>query len=170
VSLEIREARPADLDAVHAIYAHYVTTSAATFELTPPDRREWDRRFAAISEQGLPFVVAGHTGGIDGYAYCAPWRPRPAYRGTAEVSVYVAPSAAGRGVGGALLDALLARAAEAGLRELIAVVADTGDPASMALHRGRGFTESGRLAGVGCKHGRWLDTVLLQRRLHDATR
>jgi phosphinothricin acetyltransferase len=84
--------------------------------------------------------------------------------------VYVAPAAAGHGVGGALLDALLARAGEAGLRELIAVVADTGDPASMALHRGRGFAEAGRLAGVGRKHGRWLDTVLLQRRLHDATR
>jgi L-amino acid N-acyltransferase YncA len=170
VSLEIREARAADLDAIHTIYAHYVTTSAATFELTPPDRREWDRRFAAIAEQGLPFLVAGHTDGIDGYAYCAPWRPRPAYRRTAEVSVYVAPAAAGHGVGGALLDALLARAGEAGLRELIAVVADTGDPASMALHRGRGFAEAGRLAGVGRKHGRWLDTVLLQRRLHDATR
>jgi L-amino acid N-acyltransferase YncA len=165
VSLEIREVGPADLDAVRAIYAHYVTTSAATFELTPPDRHEWDRRFA----HGLPFVVARHARDIAGYAYCAPWKDRPAYRHTAEVSVYVAPAATGHGVGGALLDALLARATGAGLRELIAVVVDTGDPASMALHRGRGFTEVGRLAGVGRKHGRWLDTVLLQHRLHDAS-
>lgn len=165
--LVIRQARPADLDAVGAIYAHYVATSTATFELTPPDRQEWVRRFSAIDEHGLPFVVAGLGGGIAGYAYCAPWKSRPAYRHTAEVSVYVAPEAVGQGVGGALLDALLERAAAAGIRELIAVIADTGDPASIALHRRRGFVDAGRLTGVGLKHGRWLDTVLLQRRLPD---
>jgi L-amino acid N-acyltransferase YncA len=167
--LVIRQARPADLDTVRAIYAHYVATSAATFELTPPDRSEWDRRFSVIAEHGLPFVIASGAAGIIGYAYCTPWKTRPAYRHTAEVSVYVAPAAIGHGVGGALLDALLERAAEAGIRELIAVVADTGDPASMALHHRRGFMRAGRLTGVGFKHGRWLDTVLLQRRLPSAS-
>lgn len=163
---EIRGARPADLDAVVAIYAHYVTTSVATFELTPPDRQEWDRRFSSVTAHGLPFLIASDVdGAVAGYAYCAPWKDRPAYRRTAEVSVYVAPWSVGRGVGGALLDGLLAHAAEAGVRELIAVVADTGDTASLALHRGRGFAEVGRLTEVGFKHGRWLDTVLLQRRL-----
>jgi L-amino acid N-acyltransferase YncA len=161
----IRTAHPADLDAVGAIYAHYVTTSTATFEETPPDRREWERRRRSIVERGLPFLVAELSGTIVGYAYCVPWRARPAYRRTAEVSVYVAPSAIGKGAGGALLDGLVTHAAGAGVRELIAVVADTGDPASIALHRGRGFVDAGRLAGVGFKHDRWLDTVLLQRRL-----
>lgn len=106
--LTIRPAWPTDLDAVAEIYAHYVTTSAATFELTPLDRHGWHRRFRTIAAQGLPFLVAALSGEIAGYAYCTPWKPRPAYRRTVEDSVYVAPWAAGRGVGGALLDELLA--------------------------------------------------------------
>lgn len=163
----LRSAEPVDLDQVAKIYAHYVTTSAATFELTAPEEEEWARRFAAVRDAGLPFLVAaGDDGKIVGYAYCGPWKPRPAYRRTVEDSVYVAPWAAGRGIGGRLLDELLARCARAGVRQVIAVVAATGDhAASLALHRNRGFTDAGLLTGVGFKHGRWLDTHLLQRGL-----
>jgi L-amino acid N-acyltransferase YncA len=101
---------------------------------------------------------------VAGYAYCAPWKARPAYRQTVEDSIYLAPDALGRGLGGRLLDALLTACAEADVREVIAVVADGGaeSQASLALHRGRGFVEVGRLRSVGYKHDRWLDTVLLQ--------
>lgn len=162
----VRAGEPEDLDQVAEIYAHYVTTSAATFELTAPDREEWARRFAAVRDAGLPFLVAQDEGKIAGYAYCAPWRPRPAYRQTVEDSVYVAPWAAGRGIGGRLLDELLTRCGHAGVRQVIAVVAVTGDhAASLALHRKRGFADAGLLAGVGFKDGRWLDTHLFQRGL-----
>ncbi|MPZ87500.1 MAG: GNAT family N-acetyltransferase [Nitriliruptorales bacterium] len=172
-ALTIRPACPADLGAVAEIAAHYVTTSTATFELAPVDRHGWDRRFRTIAAQGLPFLVAALSGEIAGYAYCTAWKPRPAYRRTVEDSVYVAPWAGGCGVGGALLDALLASCEDAGVCEVIAVVVDTGDPASLKLHRTRQFADVGRLTGVGFKHGQWLDTVLLQRSLRrpaDASR
>ncbi|WP_158884338.1 GNAT family N-acetyltransferase [Amycolatopsis anabasis] len=161
----VRPASPDDLDSITEIYAHYVRTSVATFELTAPDRAEWERRFASVAETGLPFLVAESAGEVAGYAYCSPWKTRPAYRQTAEDSVYVAPGSAGLGFGGRLLDELLARCAATGIREMIAVIADGGDPASAELHRRRGFTEAGRLTRVGFKHGRWLDTVLWQRSL-----
>ena len=102
---------------------------------------------------------------VAGYVYCAPWKTRPAYRHTVEDSVYLAPRAVGRGIGGALLDTLLGDCAAAGIREVIAVIVATEDAASLALHRNRGFVDAGRLAAVGFKHGRWLDTLLLQRSL-----
>ncbi|HET6503649.1 MAG TPA: GNAT family N-acetyltransferase [Amycolatopsis sp.] len=163
----VRVAGPRDLGEIAEIYAHYVTSSAATFELTPPAGDEWTRRFTAVTEAGLPFVVAEIDGRIAGYAYCTPWKIRPAYRRTAEDSVYLAPWATGQGTGGLLLDELLARCAATGIREVIAVVAATGDhQASLALHRSRGFTDAGCLTKVGFKHGKWLDTRLLQRSLH----
>jgi phosphinothricin acetyltransferase len=165
IEKSVRVSVRGDLAATHKIYAHYVATSVATFELVAPDAGEWARRFDTIADAGLPFVVAELDGRIAGYAYCSPWKTRPAYRQTAEDSIYVAPWAAGRGVGGALLDELLLRSAAAGVREVIAVVADTGNPASVVLHQKRGFTEAGRLRAVGFKHNRWLDTVLLQRSL-----
>jgi phosphinothricin acetyltransferase len=161
----IRRTTQADLDAIGAIYAHHVETGVATFELTAPDLPEWQRRFDAVTSAGLPFLTATLDGEIVGYAYCAPWKPRPAYRHTVEDSVYVAPQAVGRGVGGYLLDALLAECASAGVREVIAVIVDADGAASVALHRNRGFVDAGRLTAVGFKHGRWLDTVLLQRSL-----
>jgi phosphinothricin acetyltransferase len=164
----VRPARRPDLAAAHEIYAHYVATSAATFELTAPSVDEWTRRFEGLTAAGLPFVVAELGDRIAGYAYCSAWKPRPAYRQTVEDSIYVAPWAAGQGIGGALLDELLRACAESGVREVLAVVADTGDPASLILHRKRGFADAGRLRAVGFKHGRWLDTVLLQRSLADA--
>jgi L-amino acid N-acyltransferase YncA len=161
----IRPARPSDLPAVAAIYAHYVTNTAATFELDPPDQQAWSQRFRLIAEDGLPFLVAELDGEVGGYAYCTPWKPRPAYRGTVEDSVYVAPWASRRGLGTALLGALLSACSAAQVREVIAVIADTGDPGSAELHRRYSFVEAGRLTGVGFKHGRRLDTLLFQRSL-----
>ncbi|MBF9134383.1 N-acetyltransferase [Plantactinospora sp. S1510] len=161
----IRPASPADLDAIGEIYAHYVANTATTFELRVPERRDWSARYWTIAETGLPFLVTEMDGRIAGYAYCARWRSRQAYRHTAENSIYLAPRAVGRGLGTALLAELLRVSTVAGVRELIAVIVDTGEPASMRLHRRLGFAEAGRLRRVGHKHGRWLDTVLLQRSL-----
>jgi L-amino acid N-acyltransferase YncA len=111
-------------------------------------------------------VVDGH---VVGYAYASPWRPKPAYRHTVEDSVYVAPGWSGRGVGSALLGSLLDACARAGVRQVVAVIADTGSDASAALHRRFGFARVGRLTAVGHKHGRWVDTVLMQRSLHRDT-
>jgi L-amino acid N-acyltransferase YncA len=163
--LAVRPTSPNDLDAIAAIYAHHVRTSVATFELTPPDRSEWLQRLQNVTERELPFLTATLDGEIAGYAYCVPWKTRPAYRYTVEDSVYLAPHAVGRGVGGRLLDAVLADCARAGIREVIAVIVDDNGAASLALHRNRGFVDAGRLSAVGFKHGRWLDTLLLQRSL-----
>lgn len=163
--MTVRPTGAGDLGAIAAIYAHYVRTGVATFEVEPPEHDEWARRFRSVTERGLPFLTATIDGEVAGYAYCAPWKSRPAYRHTVEDSVYVAPAAVGRGVGGRLLDALLDHCAAAGIREVIAVIVDAGGAESVALHRSRGFVEAGRLTSVGFKHGRWLDTVLLQRSL-----
>jgi L-amino acid N-acyltransferase YncA len=160
-----RPAAPSDLAAIAEIYAHYVIGSVATFELDPPDAQEWLRRFTAVIEAGLPFLVTERDGAVAGYAYCGPWKTRPAYRATVEDSVYVAPWALGRGCGTELLAALLDDCRRLGIREVIAVIADSGDPASAALHRRFGFVDAGRLTRVGHKHDRFLDTVLLQRSL-----
>jgi L-amino acid N-acyltransferase YncA len=164
----VRPTTPDELDAIGEIYAHYVQTGVATFELTPPDRAEMLRRFHTITSAGLPFLTAALDGAVVGYAYCAPWKTRPAYRLTVEDSLYIAPHAVGCGIGGRLLDALLADCERIGIREVIAVVVDEGGAASLALHRNRGFTDAGRLMSVGFKHGRWLDTLLLQKHLNGA--
>jgi phosphinothricin acetyltransferase len=164
----IRPAARADLAAAAGILAFYVTASVATFEEEPPGLAHWEERLDSLAGRGLPFLVADVDGTVAGYAYASPWRPKPAYRHTAEDSVYLAPGQRGRGLGRRLLQALLAGCAEAGVRQVIAVIADSGDPASAALHRACGFADAGRLTGVGYKHGRWLDTVLLQRELRAA--
>jgi L-amino acid N-acyltransferase YncA len=167
----VRPAVPADAEAVAEIFAHYVVTSVATFEEVPPTAADWRRRFGELSRQHLPFLVAQGAqrvqaaGTVCGYAYASPWRPKPAYRYTVEDTVYISPGHTGRGVGSALLAGLLAGCAEAGARQVIAVIADTGSDASAALHRRFGFAEAGRLSGVGRKHGRWIDTVLMQKDL-----
>jgi L-amino acid N-acyltransferase YncA len=153
---------PADLERVAAIFAHYVAGSVVTFEDTPPSVADWRRRLDDLAGRGLPFLVAKTGGEVAGYAYAAPWRPKPAYRHTVEDSVYLAPDRTGRGLGRRLLDALLTGCAQAGVRQVVAVIADTGDGASVALHRSSGFADVGRLTGVGRKHGRWVDTVLMQ--------
>ncbi|MGE2717054.1 N-acetyltransferase family protein [Mycolicibacterium litorale] len=163
--MTVRDATEGDLPEIARIYAHHVVAGVATFEVEPPDAGEWRRRWTATRAQGLPFLVAERTGRIAGYAYCSPWKTRAAYRRTVENSIYLDPDAVGAGFGGRLLDALLDRCAAAGVREVIAVVVDADAAASLALHRSRGFAEAGRLTRVGYKHGRWLDTMLLQRSL-----
>jgi L-amino acid N-acyltransferase YncA len=160
-----RPASAADLSAIAEIYAHYVMTSVATFEVEPPDADEWTRRFTAIVDAGLPFLVAEREGAVAAYAYCGPWKSRRAYRATVENSVYVAPRMLGRGCGSELMAALLEACHAAEVREVIAVIADSGDPSSVALHRKFGFVDVGRLTRVGFKHDRWIDTVLMQRSL-----
>jgi len=161
----IRRAEVPDLAEVAAIFAHYVTDSVATFEEEPPPVGAWEQRLADLTERSLPFLVAEADGTVCGYAYASPWRPKPAYRHTVEDSVYLAPGQIGRGIGSALIGNLLADCAQAGARQMIAVIADTGSDASAALHARFGFSPAGRLTGVGYKHGRWIDTLLMQRSL-----
>ncbi|MGW1956013.1 N-acetyltransferase family protein [Streptomyces sp. NPDC001920] len=161
----VRPAVAADLESVADIFAHYVRHTVATFEETPPTVADWERRLEDLTGRGLPFLVAEADGAVVGFAHASPWRPKPAYRFTVEDTVYLAPGATGQGLGAALLDVLVAESARAGMRQMIAVIADTGSDASLALHRRFGFADAGRLVGVGHKHGRWIDTFVLQRSL-----
>ena len=163
----VRAAIAADADQVAAIFAHYVASSVATFEEVAPTAARWRRRLGELTSLNLPFLVAEDDadGAVCGFAYASPWRPKPAYRHTVEDTVYLSPGHAGRGIGTALLGGLLSGCAESGVRQVIAVIADTGSDASAALHRGLGFTEAGRLSAVGRKHGRWIDTTLMQKSL-----
>lgn len=163
--LTIAPAMPADLESVTEIYAHYVTETVATFEQVPPTVDYWRERLEDLSGRSLPFLVARIGGETVGYAHASPWRPKPAYRHTVEDTIYLAPGWTGRGMGRALLGRLLEDCAQAGVRQVIAVIADTGGDASAALHRRLGFADAGRLIGVGHKHGRWIDTALMQRTL-----
>jgi L-amino acid N-acyltransferase YncA len=162
---KVRLANPADLEAVARIHAHYVTSTVITFEEIPPAVADWRQRLDELSGQGLPFLVAEIDDEVAGYAFASPWRTKPAYRHTVEDSVYLAPGWAGRGLGSALLARLLGDCERAGARQVVAVIADTGSDASAALHRRLGFTQVGRLTGVGRKHGQWIDTVFMQRAL-----
>ena len=175
-SITIRDARPDDLPRVQEIYAHHVRHGLASFEEAPPDLAEMTRRFEATRARGLPYLAAEpapQEGGAEramapeilGYAYAGPYRPRPAYRFSVENSVYVAPGLERRGVGRALLEALIARCTALGLRQMIAVVGDSGHLPSIAFHESLGFTQIGTLRAVGFKFGRWVDSVILQRAL-----
>lgn len=161
----VRDARPDDAPAIAAIYAHYVHTSVATFETEPPTTADWLDTIAAQREHGLPFVVGEDGAKVVGYAFLKRWRPRPAYRHTVEDSVYLDPGHVGRGHGRTLLTELLDRGPACGARQVIAVIAEIDDGASVAVHRAAGFTDAGRLHAVGHKFGRWIDTVLMQRTL-----
>ena len=160
--MKIRPAEPADAPGIAEIYAHYVERTAASFEESPPAA---DVLWGRISGGGLPFVVAERDGHVVGYAYLAPYHTRSAYRYTAENSVYVAHDARGGGIGRALLERLLEEGRRAGIREVIAIIGLTDERTSVDLHRAFGFDEVGRLRAVGFKHGRWHDTVLMQRSL-----
>jgi L-amino acid N-acyltransferase YncA len=163
--LLIRPAAAADIAAIARIYAHAVRFGTASFELEPPDETEMARRQRAIVEAGYPYLVAQAERAVLGYAYVGPYRARPAYRWSVENSVYVAPEALRRGIGRTLLDALIAEAERRGFRQMIAVIGDAAQTPSIALHRAAGFRLIGTLEAVGFKHGRWLDTVLMQRPL-----
>jgi L-amino acid N-acyltransferase YncA len=158
----IRPVTADDLGAVAAIFGHYVTSSVVTFEITPPTVGYWRRARGDLARRGLPFLVCERAGQVVGYAYAAPWRAKPAYRHTVESTIYLAPDHTGQGLGRRLLTALLTECAQAGAEQVIAVIADSGIPASEALHRACGFTEVGRLRNVGRKHGRLIDTLLMQ--------
>ncbi len=166
-ALRIRAAESADFEAIRAIYAHAVETGCASFETAAPDRAEMERRHAAILAAGFPWLVAERDGAVVGYGYFGSYRTRPAYRFTVENSVYVAPEAKGGGIGRALLAALLERATAGGFRQMIAVIGDAGNAASIGLHAALGFEHAGVLRSVGWKHGRWLDSILMQRALGD---
>ena len=162
----IRPATEQDADALAAIYGHAVLHGFGTFETTPPSAHEMDRRRRVILETGLPYQVAEAEGRVIGYAYASIFRPRPGYRFTAEDSVYVAPEAGGRGVGLAVLSEVLAVCEAIGLRQIVAVIGDSGNVGSIALHRKLGFTDSGVIRDAGHKHGRWVDIVLMQKALN----
>jgi len=158
----VRDAAEADLAAVQAIYAHHVLTGLGSFEETPPDLAEIGRRFRAVADARLPYLVAELEGRVVGYAYAAPFRPRPAYRHTVENSVYVAPGFEGRG-GRALLAALVQRCTAAGMRQMIAVIGGGYDNVGSArLHQALGFKEAALLKSIGRKFDRWLDTLMMQ--------
>jgi L-amino acid N-acyltransferase YncA len=161
----VRDCTPADLPEVCEIYALEVREGTASFELEPPDLAEMTARFRAIEAAGLPYLVVALEGRIAGYAYASPYRPRPAYRHTVEDSVYVARWARRRGVGAALLDALIELATARGMRQMVAIIGDSAHAASIQLHQRAGFRLVGTLEHVGWKLGRWLDTVIMQRPL-----
>jgi phosphinothricin acetyltransferase len=165
MSVSVRAAVDADFPAIQAIYAHHVLNGLASFEETPPDIAELKRRWQVIAGDGLPYLCADIEGTVRGYAYAGRYRPRSAYRFTVEDSVYVAPDAGGRGIGRALLEALIARCTAFGSRQMIAIIGDSGNAASIGLHRACGFGLVGTFADIGFKHGRWVDSVLMQRRL-----
>jgi L-amino acid N-acyltransferase YncA len=162
----IRDAVDGDLAAITGIYEHHVRNGLGSFEEEPPPLAEIARRRADVLAKGLPYIVAAGAGGaILGYAYAAPYRARSAYRFSVEDSIYVAAGNAGRGVGGALLAALVTRCTEAGYRQMVAVIGDSSNAGSITLHERLGFRRVGLLPAIGFKHGRWVDSVLMQREL-----
>ncbi len=158
----MRAALPEDAGAVAEIFSGYVSDTLITFEETAPSEDEWRDRIIDSKREGMPFLVTEVDRAIVGYAYVSPWRGKPAYRRTVENSIYLPPDRTGKGIGGDLLQVLLDECEQIGLRQVIAVIADTGDQASVALHRRAGFEAVGRLRAVGQKHGQWVDTVLMQ--------
>ena len=163
--IAVRVAIEADLGAIAAIYAHHVRTGTASFEIDAPDRTEMARRWRDLVDRGLPYLVAIAGSEVVGYAYAGPYRLRPAYRFTVEDSVYVRADFARRGIGAMLLQALVSASERAGARQMIAVIGDSSNAASIRLHAAAGFAQVGTLASVGWKFERWLDVVMMQRAL-----
>jgi len=167
--MELRAATLADIPAIHAIYAHHVLHGLASFEIEPPSVTEMQRRFEAVTAGGYPYLAATDDGGtVVGYAYASAYRTRPGYRYTVEDSVYVAPPAVGRGIGGQLLSLLIDQCERRGYRQMLAVIGDSANAASIELHRACGFAHSGTLRSVGLKFGRWIDSVIMQRGLGES--
>lgn len=161
----IRPSAERDVAAITGIYAHHVKFGAATFEIDPPDEVEMGRRRDELVNRSFPYLVAEQDGMITGYAYASPYRPRAAYRFTLEDSIYLGPTYAGKGVGSLLLGELIACCESTEAKQMIAVIGDSGNAASIRLHEKFGFAHVGVLRGVGFKFGRWVDTVLMQRSL-----
>lgn len=166
MTLTIRPSTDADVPAITAIYGWNVLNGLGTFEEVPPDEAEMARRRAAFLDRGLPYLVAEQDGKVLGYAYAGPFRLRAAYRYTVEDSIYVAPDAAGKGVGKALLQALIEACEGLGLRQICAVIGDSGNAASIGVHAALGFEHKGVFPAMGYKFGRWVDLVWMQRSLN----
>jgi L-amino acid N-acyltransferase YncA len=163
--ITIRAATKGDIPVITRIYQHAVLNGTASFEIEPPDEAEMARRHRGLLDDGYPYLVAQAEDAVVGYAYAAPYRPRPAYHWSVEDSVYIAPNAHRRGVGRALLAQLIEESEQRGFRQMIAVIGDSKQIPSIELHRNLGFKEIGALVSVGFKFGRWLDSVLMQRPL-----
>ena len=161
----IRPCQTADLPAVTAIYAHHVTHGCGSFELEPPSLQDMTQRHANMSELGLPWLVASQGDEVLGFAYAGQFRPRPGFHYLVEDSVYIHADHAGQGLGVALLAELIRRCEQTGKRQMLAVIGDSANAGSIALHTRFGFKHAGVLQASGWKHGRWLDTVLMQRSL-----
>ena len=162
----VRDATRADAPALAAIYGHDALHGTGTFEEAAPSAEDMAARLEAVRGKGLPWVVVEEDGQVLGYACAGPYRTRSAYRYTAEDSVYVAPEARGRGVGRLALQAVIAACEALGLRQLVAVIGDSQNAGSLGLHRALGFEPCGALRAVGWKHGRWLDVVMMQKKLN----
>jgi phosphinothricin acetyltransferase len=165
MSLSIRSVAASDIPAITRIYADAVEHGTASFELSPPDEAEMAQRMRHLLDNKFPYIVAETDGTLAGYAYASLYRTRPAYRFTVENSVYVAPDMHRRGIGRMLLEKLIEDCTILGFRQMIAVIGDSDQAASIGLHKACGFEPAGNLKNVGYKFGRWLDTPLMQRAL-----
>ena len=161
----IRASRDEDVAAITAIYTHHVLHGTGTFEIDPPTALDRGARRADVLAKGLPYLVAEEAGQVLGFAYCNWFKPRPAYRFSAEDSIYVADAARGRGLGRQLLEALAMQAEAAGVRKLLAVIGDSANAGSIGVHRAAGFTDVGVMRSVGWKFGAWRDIVLMEKPL-----
>jgi len=165
--MQISPAERTDAARIAEIYGYYVTKTVVTFDLETPSASDWAGRLRTAEDAGYPVLVGREDGRVVGYAYAAAWKPRPAYRYTAEVSIYLDPTSTGAGRGRALLRRLIEETRRAGSHQLIAAITDADVDASIALHRSLGFRMVGRMERVGFKHGRWIDGDLLQLDLRD---
>jgi L-amino acid N-acyltransferase YncA len=161
----IRPSLDTDVPAISAIYGHHVEHGTGSFEITPPKSQEMANRRQAVLDNALPYLIAEVNGQVMGYAYANVFRPRQAYRFTLENSVYVHHQMGRQGLARALMAELLARCEQAGARQMIAVIGDSSNAGSIGLHLSLGFQQVGLMRATGWKHGRWLDTVLMQRNL-----
>ena len=161
----VRDSRDSDLPAITAIYRHHVLHGLASFEEEAPPLEEMAKRRAGYLTAGYPYIVAEAEGRVLGYAYVSAYRPRPAYRFSVENSIYIDQEARRGGIGSALLPVLIERCTALGYRQMIAVIGDIANLASIGLHAKFGFREIGTIRSVGFKHGRWVDSVLMQREL-----
>ena len=163
---EIRPAVVADLPHVREIYNHYVMNSTVTFDEKPITLAGMRKKFAAVEKLGFPFIVAeSPSGQILGYAYVYPWKEKAAFRYTVENSIYLGPASTGKGLGKVLLGELITRSKAAGIKEIIAIIADKGADGSIKIHKDYGFKDVGHMGRVGFKFGRWLGTYMMQKSL-----